>query len=266
MSALYLPERGIVMGWTPLAGEGPPVLCLPGIGCVASYLATAFSEAPLRGREALLVDLPGAGMTESLPGRHDLPGLAGAVAEFMDVMGLSDLPVFGHSLGGSVAIELARQRSDLVSRLVVAEANATPGGGVASRAMSQGRKEDFVAEGFAKRLASLRAAAIKGDAIAALLYAGRKDVDPGALFETARGLVDLDPGLADAFCEMTIPRAFIYGERGFPSSADAATPDTPDPTRLEAAGIATEVVPGGGHFMVVENSLGTAEAIARHIK
>jgi pimeloyl-ACP methyl ester carboxylesterase len=265
MSAIYLQRAGIVMGGTPLNGEGAPIICLPGLGFSSTYLATAMTEAPLRGRAALLVDLPGTGMTEPLPHRHDIAAHAAAVAEYLDTLGLSAAPVFGHSLGGTVGIELARSRPDLVSRLLVAEGNLTPGGGGASRAMSQGTREDFIAAGFAKLLDGRRASAVSGDAIPALLYAGRIGSDARAIFETAGALVDLDTSLEEAFLSMTIPRVFIYGSQSLPASAAEATPDAPDPQALRQRGVEIEIIPDAGHLMVFENPRATAEAIVRHL-
>lgn len=265
MSAIFLPKAGIVMGATQLAGAGDPVLCLPGLGFGASYLAPLFTEAPLRGRAALCVDLPGTGMSEPLPRRHEIAAHATAVAELLDVLGLSGLPVFGHSLGGTVGIELARMRPELVSKLIVAEGNVTPGGGGASRAMSQGTCEDFVGGGFERLLQGRRSSAVEGDEIAAFLYAGRLGSDARAIYETAGALVDLDPSLEKTLLAMTLPRVFIYGENSVPDLPEEATPDAPFPDNLRGRGVEIEIVPRAGHLMVFENTTGSADAVARHL-
>lgn len=55
-------------------------------------------------------------------------------------------------MGGAVAITLASERPDLVSALVVAEANLDPGGGSLSRSIAAQSEADYVAEGNARAL------------------------------------------------------------------------------------------------------------------
>lgn len=266
MPAQYLKETGTIIGWTELPGEGPPVLCLPGLAIPgAPYLAPLFATASLRGRAAIIPDLPGVGMSDALTGKHAIADLTRAMAALLDHLDLQAVPVVGHSLGGSVAIEMARSRPELVSRLIVAEANVSPGGGGASRKVADCGEDDFVSSGFRAHQAERLAAAQAGDAFMAFLYAGRCTVDPRALSQTARGLVDLDPGLEADFLSMTIPRAFLYGERTVPKDAADVSPDTPDPAKLRANGIAIEVIPDAGHMMPYDAPEATAKAIAAHL-
>jgi pimeloyl-ACP methyl ester carboxylesterase len=94
-------------------GEGPPVLLLHGFGGAAwNYTEMA----PLvAGRRLLIPDLPGHGASDPLP--------AASIAAFADaVAGLLDGPVgvFGHSMGGVVALRLAERHPHLVSSIVLA--------------------------------------------------------------------------------------------------------------------------------------------------
>lgn len=57
-----------------------------------------------REREVVAVDLPGFG--SSPPGPHTVTGLAAAVAEFADALGLDRPHVAGNSMGGGIALEL----------------------------------------------------------------------------------------------------------------------------------------------------------------
>src|SRR5207302_8767035 len=81
----------------------------------------------LVGRRSLFVDLPGHGISDR-PAHfgYTLQEHADALAAALDAAGLTDCELVAHSMGGAVAIVLAHRRPDLVSRLVLAEANLDP--------------------------------------------------------------------------------------------------------------------------------------------
>ena len=96
--------------------DGPLLLLLHGFG----GSAWNFSELlPLLGaRRVLIPDLPGHGGSAALPAAPTLAAYADAVAACVD----EPVDVFGHSMGGVVALRLAERRPDLVRRLVLAAA------------------------------------------------------------------------------------------------------------------------------------------------
>src|SRR3954468_4697008 len=61
-----------------------------------------------REREVVALDLPGFGDSEEHRARPTVEALAGVAAEFLDGIGLAGAHVAGNSLGGGVALELAR--------------------------------------------------------------------------------------------------------------------------------------------------------------
>ncbi|MFF6814238.1 alpha/beta fold hydrolase [Streptomyces sp. NPDC012403] len=88
-------------------GSGPPLMVVlqldrDGWAPVLERLA--------RGHEVVAVDLPGFGDSPSLPEgtTPTVEALAAAVAEWLPGAGLTRPPVVGNSLGGAVALELAR--------------------------------------------------------------------------------------------------------------------------------------------------------------
>jgi pimeloyl-ACP methyl ester carboxylesterase len=84
-------------------GSGPPLLLVHGIGsCKEMWRPVVHRLA--REREVIALDLPGFGA--SAPGPGTVEGLAGAVAEFADSLGLERPHVAGNSLGGGVALAL----------------------------------------------------------------------------------------------------------------------------------------------------------------
>src|SRR5690606_27704367 len=55
-------------------------------------------------------------------GHGTIVRLADLAAEFCDEAGLRDIILFGHSMGGCVAVELALRRPDLIRRLILVDA------------------------------------------------------------------------------------------------------------------------------------------------
>jgi pimeloyl-ACP methyl ester carboxylesterase len=102
-----------------VGGDGPALVLVHGLG----GSATNWCElAPLlaRGHRVLIPDLPGHGRSEPLAGISGLEAYADRVAALMELEGIEQAPVVGHSLGGLVVLRLALRRPELVSSLVLA--------------------------------------------------------------------------------------------------------------------------------------------------
>jgi len=87
-------------------GEGPPLLLIHGMaGSWQSWLANI----PELGRRhrVIAVDLPGFGGSEPLAPGSAFGAYAGRLEALLDELGIPSVAVFGHSLGGLVALELA---------------------------------------------------------------------------------------------------------------------------------------------------------------
>jgi pimeloyl-ACP methyl ester carboxylesterase len=127
------------------AGSGEPLLLLHGIGTTRADFATLIPR--LAGRyDVLAVDLPGHGGSPPLGRGHTVAALAGAVEADLDARGLGTVHVLGNSLGGRIALELARRgRARSVVALApsglalpaerVAQASLLAGGHLALRAL-----------------------------------------------------------------------------------------------------------------------------------
>ncbi|WP_229401640.1 alpha/beta fold hydrolase [Micromonospora okii] len=90
-----------------VAGDGPPVVLLHGIGRTLADFAELHDRLA-RDHRVISVDLAGHGGSAPLDGPHTLPALARAVAGCLDALGV-DGPahLVGNSLGGAVAMRLA---------------------------------------------------------------------------------------------------------------------------------------------------------------
>lgn len=113
--------RLTTMPWGPVRwtveGEGPAMLLLhgvPGSGRDWRWLAPCLAERFTLYRP----DLPGYGGTP-LPEGADMhvDRRVALILEWVDAIGLRDFALVGHSMGGPLAIRLAGQRPDAVTRL-----------------------------------------------------------------------------------------------------------------------------------------------------
>ncbi|RYH10629.1 alpha/beta fold hydrolase [Tropicimonas sp. IMCC6043] len=264
MKSLYLEEHDAFVRWQAVGAGEEVLLCLPGLNVPAAWEFLDFACAvDLERHSAVLLDYIGSGDSDPSPWfPGSLESHVGVLVAVLEHLGGTPCRVIGHSFGGTVGIALALSRPDLVARLVVAEGNLTPGGGVASRKFAAMSLEEFEGGGLAGITDRLRAKAIAGDVRAAMLYGAWRLADPRALHANARALADLPLTFAHDFFALPMPRCFVFGESGYAAAQTAPQPDTPDPAWLRANGIDVRVVPGTGHGMVRESPAGFVAALA----
>ncbi|HET6829912.1 MAG TPA: alpha/beta fold hydrolase [Solirubrobacterales bacterium] len=102
------------------AGEGPPLLCLHGLGGTkASFLPTLAALAP-EGHRVIAIDLPGFGdSSKPHAAPYDAPWFATVVGAALDAFGYERANIAGNSMGGRIAIELGMSAPERVDRLVL---------------------------------------------------------------------------------------------------------------------------------------------------
>jgi magnesium chelatase accessory protein len=101
-----------------VAGNGPEVLLLHGAGASAHSWHKLIARLADRFR-LIAPDLPGHGFTQSPRGRASLPQMARDLADLMQAMGAAPRFVVGHSAGGAIALDMARQGLCRFERIVV---------------------------------------------------------------------------------------------------------------------------------------------------
>ena len=105
--------------WTE-QGEGPPLLCIHGLGGALQNYTYALAPLLARDFRVIVVDRPGCGHSERRgPEAATLPEQARMIAAFLDAIGVETAAVVGHSLGGAVALQLARQHPGKVRALAL---------------------------------------------------------------------------------------------------------------------------------------------------
>ena len=102
------------------AGEGTPLVCIPGLGGTkSSFLPTVSALAP-QGFRVICLDLPGFGDSHKpASGRYDAPWFASALIELLDELEIERTHLAGNSMGGRIAIETGLLHRDRVEKLVL---------------------------------------------------------------------------------------------------------------------------------------------------
>ncbi|MFW5655573.1 MAG: alpha/beta fold hydrolase BchO [Roseicyclus sp.] len=113
-SVMSAPHRWHVQ----VAGEGPDILLLHGAGASAHSWHKLIARLEDRFR-LIAPDLPGHGFTQSPRGRNALPQVARDLAALMRTLDAAPRFVVGHSAGGAIALEMARQGFGPPERIVV---------------------------------------------------------------------------------------------------------------------------------------------------
>jgi pimeloyl-ACP methyl ester carboxylesterase len=101
-------------------GSGPAVLLLHGasLGSSADVWTGNLSELAARGLRVIAYDQPGFGLSDN-PGDPSVAYRTRFVLAFMDALGLEKAHLVGHSQSGRIAVSLALEHGERVSRVVV---------------------------------------------------------------------------------------------------------------------------------------------------
>ncbi|MFF8730633.1 alpha/beta fold hydrolase [Streptomyces sp. NPDC015171] len=241
-------SRGSHIRWTEVPGAEPARVYLHGLGSMSAiYHAHIAARPELAGRRSLFVDFPGHG-TSDRPRDfgYTLEEHADAVAAALDAARVTGAELIAHSMGGAVGVVLAHRRPDLVTRLVLTEANldASPPPTAGSSGIAAYEEDEFVEKGHARVL----------DAVGPLWAATMRLADPRALHRSAVGLRrGSEPVMRTLLEGLTVDRVFLQGEY----SGELA-----GRVRLEAAGVRVVTVPGAGHNVMFDNPDAFAAAVA----
>jgi pimeloyl-ACP methyl ester carboxylesterase len=98
--------------------DGTPILLIAGIPAIAEDW-DALAEPLSRRRRVIAYDNRGSGSSSVTPGPYTTGQLAGDAAALLGHLGIERADVFGMSMGGMIAQELALGRPDRVRRLVL---------------------------------------------------------------------------------------------------------------------------------------------------
>lgn len=227
----------------------PARVYVHGLGASAPpYYAASAAHPLLIGPRSLLVDLMGHGISDRPTTlAYTLEEHADTLAAALDSAGVTGAELIAHSMGGSVAIVLARRRPDLVARLVLIDANLDPAPeppASGSSRIAAYSEEEFLTYG--------RAEIEKR--VGPEWWATMRLTGPEALYRTAVHLARATrPTMREHLLALRLPRTFLL------PAADAPLPGA---EALSAAGVRVVAVPDCGHCVMLDNPEGFAKAVA----
>lgn len=253
MKSLWLETEQANLRYHDLPGSGSPLIFIHGLGCASSCdYPTVAADPALAGRRMLLVDLLGSGFSDRPADfGYTIDLHARTIVQLIGRLDLGSVDLFGHSMGGAVAIMAARLLGNRVQHLVLSEPNLAPGGGIFSRGIAEMAEADYVAQGHDDLIR--RFSGVDNGTWAASLAVSA----PYAVHRGASSLVaGSSPSWGEHLYALPLPKTLIFGSQTLPH---------PDAEELPRDGVAIEIVPDAGHSMAWDNPAGLADAISRAI-
>jgi pimeloyl-ACP methyl ester carboxylesterase len=233
------------------AGSGEPLVLIHGVGSQWQVWKPVLAALE-RERDVIAVDLPGFGGSPTLPIGvvPTAAALAGAVAEFLDGLGIERPVVGGNSLGGWIALELAARGR---ARAVV---GVSPAGFATSWERALGRAHLRASAGSARRAPGLSEQLLRrprGRKLALGGMMGRPELIAAADAVGASRNLATSPGFDGTLAAITrgrfshpekvgVPVTLVWGSRDmvlFPWQARRALSELPRARHVP--------LPGAGH-------------------
>lgn len=206
----FVPANGLEIAYER-AGEGPALVLAH--GAADNHRIWSPQLAALADELTIVAwDEPGAGRSSDVPARFGLADYACCLAAVIEDAGLGPAHVGGLSWGGTVALELYRQRPELVATLILVDSYAGWKGSLPAeevRARVEGAERMLAAPAFDATLAGLFA----GDppaAFSTLLDEIAATVRPASLRAQLRAMAGAD--LREMLASIAVPTLLIWGE------------------------------------------------------
>lgn len=251
MNVFHLPEWDAYLRFHDIPGPGTPLLFVHGFGCAASCdYPRVVADPALRPRRCLLVDLLGSGFSDRPAAfSYTMDAHARCLHDLLEALDIPLLDLYGHSMGGAVAILIAALRPECIRRFVASEPALDPSTDPFFLSAAAQPEVDYAAHGHA---AAIQVAIDAGNPVWAGSMAASS---PIAIHrEMSCRIQAATPSWREQLTSLPMPRTILFGERSLPH---------PDHARLPEAGIGVDVVPDAGHSMMWENPSGLAGALQR---
>jgi poly(3-hydroxyalkanoate) depolymerase len=249
---------------TSISGTGNPLLIITGLGASLELASPFEVELNRRGIRTISYDAPGIGESAPYPRPRRMRGVARTAERLLDALGYTTVDVFGVSLGGVVAQQLAHQAPLRVRRLVLAATGPGLGGVPGSPRVlwEMATPRRYYQPDYYRR-------------VAGLIYGGAARRDPDALLHgtlarfihrpTMRGYLGQIYSIAGWtstpwLCRLHQPTLVLAGDD------DPIVPLLNGRILARLIPDATlRVVPGGGHLFVLENPAAIAREVAEFL-
>jgi pimeloyl-ACP methyl ester carboxylesterase len=246
MHSAPVTDGGAKMRWVELPGGAPARVYIHGLGAMSSAYYGAVAADPRLGRHrSLLMDLLGFGLSDRpVDFGYSLDDHAEALARALRAAAVSDAEIVGHSMGGAVAIGLAAHHPDLVSKLVLVDANLDPYvPSPASHGIATYTESEFLSHGWDE----------VRDRVSERWWSTMRLAGREALYRSAVHLARATtPTMRQHLMALHVPRTYLYPEGNMPGGAD----------ELRAAGVRLVAIARCGHNIMLDNPDGFVEAVA----
>jgi pimeloyl-ACP methyl ester carboxylesterase len=123
----YAEVNGLKM-YYEVHGKGRPIVLIHGAFCTIDGCMSGLAKQLAKKRQVIVVELQGHGRTADIDRPLATPTMADDVAALIGTLKITNLDVYGYSMGGGVATQLAIRHPQLVRRLVIAGAALTKEG------------------------------------------------------------------------------------------------------------------------------------------
>ena len=242
-----------------LAGKGPALLLLHGLGCDHTTWSPVIERLSRR-FTVIAPDLLGHGASDKPRADYTLGGYANGMRDLLAVLGIDRVTVVGHSFGGGVAMQFAYQFPQYTERLMliapggigrevnpILRALTLPGAGPVLAVAAT--PPVFAAARFfgeCARVARLPGTADISGALSVL--SGKHDArERDAFLHVLRAVVDWRGQVVTmtdrAYLALNMPTCVMWGER------DTVLPvGQAEIARRMIPGVRIDIVPGAGHF------------------
>jgi pimeloyl-ACP methyl ester carboxylesterase len=235
-------------------GKEKPILFIHGLGCAGTFdYPDVATQKPLQNHRRILVDLLGAGYSDKPDGFcYTIKDHAKYLLEFVESIGLESFVLFGHSMGGAVALSMAQMDTNGISQIILSEStlNKSREGSI-SKYIAGFTEKEFVEQGFQRLIKESEETGYGIWAASLRMWSAK------AAYRASRNLsVGENPSWRDILYSLNIPKTFIFGEKSLPN---------PDLEILPEHGVKVDIVEHAGHSMAWENPKGLAEAIGKAI-
>jgi pimeloyl-ACP methyl ester carboxylesterase len=236
-------------------GSGPPVLLLHGWP-TSSYLWRGVMPEIARRNRVLALDMPGFGGSDKPVGAgYGFAFFERAIDGFLARLGVEQVALAGHDLGGPIAVHWALGRPRRVTRLALLNTLVYPDFSPAvlefvRALMTPGERERLTSgDGLAEvmRLGVVDEGRISDEVLAAVSSPFATGEARQALAEAGIGLeLDVFKQIPDELPSLQVPVRIVYGAR------DAILPDVEQTVarlQRDLPDVRATVLPDGGHFV-----------------
>ena len=255
MKEYFLNKTNCMFRYNDFPGNEMPIIFIHGLGCAGSFdYPQVATQETLKKHRCILIDLLGSGYSDKPDNfGYTVKEHADYLVEFIDSLKIDSFILFGHSLGGAVALSLADMCKGKISKIVLSESNLDKSvEGSTSKYISNFDLQEFISNGFHKLVQDSKASGNKMWAASLSLWSPK-----AAYLISKSASKGEEPSWREILYSLECPKTFIFGENSLPD---------PDMQVLSDHGIKIEIVEKAGHSMAWENPKGLAEAIIKAYK